>query len=186
MDETLQTTFSNTFSLMKNCCIVTKILLKYVTKDSLTIFQHWCGLWLGATKQQYIIWINESLVFWRIYASLRFSVQASMYRWHGEDRTDNEYRPIKDIFHNKCWSNLSHRPSRHRHQHNQEMALRGMTLCFFNIYYFESINWSFWWTWPLNFKLMTPLWNVFMVCYWPVFSNSAMAAIYWALIWKKK
>ena len=67
LDNILQTTFSNAFSWMKKI----KISLKFVLKGF-----HWkyssigSDKGLASTKRQAIIWTNDGIVYWPIYASL--------------------------------------------------------------------------------------------------------------------
>ena len=54
----------------ENCCILIQITLKYIPKGPLTIIQHYLDNGLTPNRRQAIIWNNDCLAWWCIYASL--------------------------------------------------------------------------------------------------------------------
>ena len=65
-----QTTFSNAFSWMKMYEFRFKVLLKFVPKFELTIFQHWFRQWLGTVQATNLSEPMIVIVYWCMYVSL--------------------------------------------------------------------------------------------------------------------
>ena len=70
MPDILQTTFSNAFSSMKMLEPLLKFHWNLFPGVQLTISHHWFRYGLVPVRRQAIIWTNDGLVHWRIYASL--------------------------------------------------------------------------------------------------------------------
>ena len=69
MDTLSQTTFPQHFSSMKIVVFWLKFRWNMFARVQLTIIRHWYNA-LAPNRRQAIIWTNDGLVWWRIYASL--------------------------------------------------------------------------------------------------------------------
>ena len=68
-----QTTLSNGFSWMKKLEFRLRFQWNFFLRIQLTIIQHWFNYWLGAGQATSHYLKQWWLVYWRIYASLRFN-----------------------------------------------------------------------------------------------------------------